>query len=119
MSESAWAYRITVGRIEGVDLSGFKVEAVDGSIGKVDKHSDEVGSAYLLVDTGPWIFGKEVLLPASTVTGIDVEEERIHVGLTKEQIKDAPEFVRDEHLQDTDYRNLLGGYYGLIPHGWR
>ncbi|MER7823013.1 MULTISPECIES: PRC-barrel domain-containing protein [unclassified Streptomyces] len=118
MSENVWAYRVTVDRITDVDLSGYKVEAADGSIGKVDKHSDEAGSAYLVVDTGPWIFGKEVLLPAGTVTGIDVEEKRIQVGLTKEQVKDAPEFIRDQHLESTDYRQLLGGYYGIIPPRW-
>ncbi|MEU6315969.1 PRC-barrel domain-containing protein [Streptomyces sp. NPDC047014] len=115
MTENAWAYRITVGRITDVDLSGYKVEATDGSIGKVDKHSDEAGSAYLVVDTGPWIFGKEVLIPAGTVTEIDVEQERVHVGLTKEQIKNAPEFTRDQHLQDIEYRQQLGGYYGFMP----
>ncbi|MFG2989204.1 PRC-barrel domain-containing protein [Streptomyces sp. NPDC048257] len=119
MSENVWDYHITVGRLEDVDLSGYKVEATDGSIGKVDKHSDEAGSAYLVVDTGPWIFGKEVLLPAGTVTAIDVEDERIHVALTREQVKDAPEFVRDQHLQDVDYRQLLGGYYGFVPPRWR
>ncbi|MFD9408163.1 PRC-barrel domain containing protein [Streptomyces sp. NPDC059989] len=115
MSENVWAYRVTVDRIADVDLSGYKVEATDGSVGKVDKHSDEAGSAYLVVDTGPWIFGKEVLLPAGTVTGINVAEEKVHVGLTKEQIKNAPEFVREEHLQDRDYRQQLGGYYGVLP----
>ncbi|MFB6615068.1 PRC-barrel domain containing protein [Streptomyces sp. NPDC085524] len=115
MTENIWVYRATVGRIADVDLSGYKVEATDGSIGKVDKHSDEAGSAFLVVDTGPWIFGKEVLLPASTVLGIDTEDEKIHVGLTKEQIKSAPEFIRDKHLQDESYRHELGGYYGGLP----
>ncbi|MCX4633001.1 PRC-barrel domain-containing protein [Streptomyces sp. NBC_01443] len=115
MAENIWAYRITVGRITDVDLSGYKVEATDGSVGKVDKHSDEAGSAYLVVDTGPWIFGKEVLLPAGTVTGIDADEKKVHVGLTKEQIKNAPEFVRDKHLQDQDYHQQLGRYYGVLP----
>ncbi|MFI1648451.1 PRC-barrel domain-containing protein [Streptomyces avidinii] len=118
MSENFWAYRLTVGRLADVDLSGYKVEATDGTVGKVDKHSDEAGSAYLVVDTGPWIFGKEVLLPAGTVTGIDVEEKSIRVALTKEQIKNAPEFVRDVHLQDADYREALGGYYGFFPPRW-
>jgi hypothetical protein len=39
------------------DLSGFSVEALDGSIGKVDEASNDVGASYLIVDTGPWIFG--------------------------------------------------------------
>ncbi|MFE3791349.1 PRC-barrel domain-containing protein [Streptomyces goshikiensis] len=117
MTENAWGYRETSGRLEGVDLTGYKVEAEDGSIGKVDKHSDEAGSAYIVVDTGPWIFGKEVLLPAGTVSRIDATEEKIYVELSKEQIKSAPEFIRENHLDDTGYREQLGSYYGLGPFG--
>ncbi|KPI02688.1 hypothetical protein OV450_4611 [Actinobacteria bacterium OV450] len=112
MTDDVWGYRETSGRREGIDLTGFKVEAADGGIGKVDKHSDEAGSAYIVVDTGPWIFGKEVLLPAGTVSRIDVEDERIYVDRTKEQIKNAPEFHREKHLQDPGYRGDIGTYYG-------
>ncbi|MER7676989.1 PRC-barrel domain-containing protein [Streptomyces sp. NPDC096934] len=112
MSDNVWGYRETSGRLEGADLVGYKVEAVDGSIGKVDKHSDEVDSSYLVVDTGPWIFGKEVLLPAGTVIRIDTDDREIYVDQTKEQIKNAPEFERDKHLGDADYHRQVGGYYG-------
>ncbi|MER7621830.1 PRC-barrel domain-containing protein [Streptomyces sp. NPDC126503] len=113
MTEHVWSYRPTAGRTAGTDLTGYRVEATDGAIGKVDKHSDEAGDAYLVVDTGPWIFGKEVLLPASAVVRVDPEERTIHVDRTKEQIKDAPEFHREKHLEDPDYRTRLGMYYGL------
>ncbi|MCY0928920.1 PRC-barrel domain containing protein [Streptomyces sp. H27-H1] len=113
MTEHAWSYEPTAGHLAGMDLTGYKVEATDGSIGKVDKHSDEVGDAYLVVDTGVWIFGKEVLLPASTVVRIDTEDHKVFVGRTKEQIKDAPEFHRDKHLGDAGYREELGTYYGM------
>ncbi|MFF4098772.1 PRC-barrel domain-containing protein [Streptomyces sp. NPDC001903] len=104
----------------GTDLTGYKVEATDGTIGKVDKHSDEVGDAYLVVDTGVWIFGKEVLLPASTVVKVDPEDRKIFVDRTKEQIKAAPEFHRDKHLGDAGYRAELGTYYGTgAPFGGR
>lgn len=112
MTEHVWSYQPTAGHLTGTDLTGYKVEATDGVIGKVDKHSDEVDDAYLVVDTGVWIFGKEVLLPASTVVRIDPEEKKIFVNRTKEEIKDAPEFHRDKHLGDTGYREELGTYYG-------
>ncbi|MEW2412997.1 PRC-barrel domain containing protein [Streptomyces sp. NPDC046866] len=116
MDGNVWAYRVMVGRITDVDLTGFKVEAADGGIGKVDKHSDEVGDAYLVVDTGPWIFGKQVLLPAGTVTAIDTEAKEVRVGLTKEQIKNAPRYIPEELLHpDREYRSRIGGYYGMIP----
>jgi uncharacterized protein YifN (PemK superfamily) len=111
MSDSIWGYRSTTGHIAGTDLTGYKVEATDGSIGKVDKHSDEVDSAYLVVDTGVWIFGKHVLLPAGTVQRVDQTERKIHVALTKDQIKDSPEFDKDKHTGDTGYHEQVGGYY--------
>ncbi|MFD9338472.1 PRC-barrel domain containing protein [Streptomyces sp. NPDC060028] len=112
MTEHVWSYKSTSGHLAGAELTGYKVEATDGGIGKVDKHSDEVGDAYLVVDTGVWIFGKEVMLPASTVVSIDPEARRIFVDRTKEQIKDAPEFYRDKHLGDATYREELATYYG-------
>lgn len=112
MNVNVWNYRETSGRPEPIDLSGFKVEAADGDIGKVSKHSDEVGSSYIVVDTGPWIFGREVLLPAGTVIHVDVQEEKIYVDRTKDQIKAAPEFFSEKHAGDTDYYSRIGGYYG-------
>ncbi|GGZ72805.1 PRC-barrel domain-containing protein [Streptomyces subrutilus] len=122
MTENVWTYPSTSGHLAGTDLTGYKVEATDGGIGKVDKHSEEVDDAYLVVDTGVWIFGKEVLLPAGTVTRIDPAEKTIHVNRTKEQIKDAPEFHRDKHLGDTQYREEIAVHYSTGgpfggPHG--
>ncbi|MFG2386266.1 PRC-barrel domain-containing protein [Streptomyces avermitilis] len=111
MSDSIWGYQPTTGHIAGTDLIGYKVEAADGSIGKVDKHSDDVNSSYLVVDTGVWIFGKHVLLPAGTVKTVDQAERKIHVDLTKEQIKDSPEFDKDKHIGDAGYHEHVGSYY--------
>ena len=61
----------------GRDLSGFSVEAVDGSIGKIDEASNEVGQAFVIVDTGPWIFGKKVMLPAGVIRRIDEADEKV------------------------------------------
>ncbi|MEV6261483.1 PRC-barrel domain-containing protein [Streptomyces sp. NPDC051784] len=111
MSDNLWGYQPSSGHTAGADLTGYKVEATDGTIGKVDKHSDEVGSAYLVVDTGVWIFGKDVLLPAGTVKAIDLESHTVHVDLTKAQIKDSPEFDKHKHADDPGYHAQVGGYY--------
>jgi hypothetical protein len=100
------------------DISGFHVEALDGSIGKVDEATYDVGRSRIVVDTGPWIFGKKVILPAGIVTGIDETQEQVFVNHTKEQIKNAPEF--DEALvADEAYRANLGSYYGPGGSGYR
>jgi hypothetical protein len=104
-----WTYReTTLGMME---LTGFEVEAKDGSIGKIDEASNEVGASYIVVDTGPWIFGKKVLLPAGVIDRMDTEEEKAYVDLTKDEIKNAPEFDESRY-RDMEYRDELGGYYG-------
>lgn len=112
MQNSMWGYQGEAGYEAGTDLTGFTVEAADGSIGKVDKHSDEVGAAYIVVDTGMWIFGKHVLLPAGTITSVNALERTIHVDRTKDEIKNSPEFDKDKHVGDENYQQELGGYYG-------
>ncbi len=74
------------------NLVGYHVEARDGTVGKVDEATEEVGSSHIVVDTGPWIFGKKVLLPADSVQRIDADGRTVHVDFTKEQIKDSPEY---------------------------
>jgi hypothetical protein len=95
---------------ETPDISGFKVEASDGSIGHVDEHTYETGASYLVVDTGPWIFGKKVMLPAGVIREIDLDEETIYVDRTKEEIKNSPEF-NEITYRDEPYRSDLGDYY--------
>ena len=65
MQRDIWTYEIDV--TEPMDVTGFHVEAADGRIGKVDEATYDVGSAYVVVDTGPWIFGRKVVIPAGTV----------------------------------------------------
>jgi hypothetical protein len=97
----------------GTDLTGFDVEAVDGSIGSVDEATAEIGGSYIVVDTGPWIFGKKVILPAGVIHRVDLDENKIYVDRTKDEIKAAPEFDEDR-LADDAYRGELSGYYGDI-----
>ncbi|GIF09980.1 PRC-barrel domain-containing protein [Actinoplanes teichomyceticus] len=97
------------GRI-GVDLVGYRVEAIDGHIGSVDQASYDVGSAYLVVDTGPWIFGRKVLLPAGTVQNVDQAGRKVYVDRTKDQIKASPEYDKDT-FETAMYREQVGAYY--------
>jgi hypothetical protein len=104
-----WAYRDTTWGT--TDLVGYSVEALDGSIGKIDDASNDVGAGYIVVDTGPWIFGKKVLLPAGVIDSVDVDEACVYVQRTKDEIKNAPEYDPDR-ADDDAYRNEFGSYYG-------
>jgi hypothetical protein len=103
-----WTYDIEVSQR---NLTGFSVEALDGGIGKVDEATSGTGSSFIVVDTGPWIFGKKVMLPAGVVGNVDLDTETVFVNRTKDQIKNAPEFDEDRY-QDVGYRDELGSYYG-------
>lgn len=105
-----WNYREDSGFSPDTDITGYKIAAVDGDIGKVDEATYEVGSASIVVDTGPWILGRKVLLPAGVVQRVDTADEKVYVDRTKDQIKDSPEYDPDSG-NDPEYRNKLGDYY--------
>ncbi|WP_258069858.1 PRC-barrel domain containing protein [Arthrobacter sp. SX1312] len=90
---------------------GYPVHASDGDIGKVDEASNAVDESSIVVDTGPWIFGRKVILPAGTIQRVDDADEKVYVDLTKTQIKDSPE-LDNATADDPAYRDQLGTYYG-------
>jgi hypothetical protein len=93
-----------------MNLSGFAVEATDGEIGAVDEKTYQVGTDALVIDTGPWIFGKKVLIPAGLISRIDELDRRIFLTCTKERVENAPEFD-ESRWHDQAYRDELGTYY--------
>jgi hypothetical protein len=111
MQVDLWTYEIVLP--DTTDLEGFDVEATDGSIGKVDEATFDVGSSYIVVDTGPWIFGKKVLLPASAIHRLDMDARKVFVRLTKDQIKNSPEFDENTY-RSPEYRKSIGSYYGAM-----
>jgi len=111
-----WTFRTR--SVLGMDIAGFTVEAIDGKIGKVDEATQEAGGSYVVVDTGPWIFGKKVLLPAGVIQDVDLDTETVFVNRTKDEIKSAPEFD-EKRYREEDYRNEVGGYYGPGGRGYR
>jgi hypothetical protein len=95
------------------DLTGWKVESVDGQhLGKVDEANSETSSSCLVVDTGFWIFGKKRMIPAGVVQRIDPDDEIVYVSMTKDQIKDAPDYDPERHQADeAGYHRDVGEYY--------
>ena len=109
-----WTYgdvgTIGVDATQKLDLTGYSVEAIDGGIGKVDEATYETSRSYIVVDTGPWIFGKKVLLPAGIIDRVDPDSETVYVNRSKDEIKNAPEFDEASYRDET-YRTQVGGHY--------
>lgn len=95
---------------EAPRLVGFEVEALDGSIGVIERTIGSAGSASLVVDTGFWNFGKKRMVPAGMIDSIDLIKRKVVLNMTKEQIRAAPDFD-ESRSKDAAYRALLGKYY--------
>ena len=89
-----WSYRDSTW-VQAGGLVGYDAEATDGSIGKVDDETDDISGSYLVVDVGFWIFGRQRLIPAGAVTEVDHDSKTVRVSMTKDQIKNAPDYDDD------------------------
>lgn len=110
-----WAFR---GVPTTVDLEGYSVEAPDGSIGTIEESTAKRRQNYLVVDTGPWIFGKRVLLPAGVVERIDTAEEKVFINRSRDEIKNAPEYDPEYGVSEP-FRQRIGSYYAAQGVGTR
>ena len=110
MYTDLWTYREPMAVPTGT-ITGFQVEAMDGKIGHIDEASAEAGAGYIVVDTGPWILGRKVMIPAGAITHVDLDEQTVMLALSKDQIKSSPEYDPMKGMKDTAYRGELGDYY--------
>jgi hypothetical protein len=110
MTSDMWVYPGDDPTWGHVDMTGYKVVAVDGEIGTVESSIPRAGSACIVVNTGPWILGKSVMLPAGIIERVDSDAEKIHVARTREQVKRAPEYD-PSRADDSGYREELGRHY--------
>ncbi|MEI2764409.1 MAG: PRC-barrel domain containing protein [Dermatophilaceae bacterium] len=107
MNATMWSY--PPGAVAS-DLVGFHVQAQDGAVGSIDETSMEIGRAYLVVDAGPWIDRRRVMLPAGMVSAVDPHQRVVYVERTKHQIEHAPE-LDESTYREPAYAAELSGYY--------
>src|SRR6266508_5022629 len=86
----------TAGELAG-ELKGVTIQATDGDIGSVqdlyfDDHSWTV--RYLVVDTGTWLPGRQVLISPFAFRAIS-GASRLQTTLTKDQIENSPSIDTD------------------------
>jgi sporulation protein YlmC with PRC-barrel domain len=75
-------------------ISGYHIQTSDGEIGHItDFIIDEKGWTIrdLVIETGHWYSGKEILIPSSKVKQISYEETKVFVSLTKKDIQRTAE----------------------------
>ena len=92
-------------------LKGYKLESLDGEIGKVDEfYFDDRHWAvrYLVADTGNWLTGRQVLISPYALVAVTREKQHIVIDLTKKQIEGSPSLDSDKPVS----RQFEEAYYG-------
>ena len=100
------------------DLKGFGLKATNGEIGSLRQvyFSDRSWLIrYLVVRTGRWLFGREVLIVPSVIQRLDDENKMIEVSLTLDQIKNCPP-VEKQLPVSRHYEQEYYNYYGWEPY---
>ena len=95
------------------DVTGYHIEAADGEIGHVEDFviDDETWAIrYLVVATRNWWPGKKVLISPQWIERVSWTESKVFIKLTREAIKQSPEFT-EESLITRDYEAGLYGHY--------
>ena len=90
------------------DLVGFRVDGCDGEAGRISYLSFE--RDYMIVDTGRWLFGRRVVVPTSLVEYVDDANKRVSVPVSKDDVKDGPQYEPVRGF-DPDYADELRLYY--------
>jgi hypothetical protein len=106
-------------------LKGLAIHALDGELGTVEEFyfDDETWTIrYLVVNTGGWLSGRQVLISPISVLRVDWEKKRVDVALTKMQVEHSPNIDTHQPVSrqhEADYSAYYGyNYYWGGPFMW-
>ena len=99
-------------------VTGYYIEASDGEIGHLDGFvvDDEAWAIrYIEVATRNWWPGKKVLVSPAWIERVSWTDSKVYVGLSREAIKNGPEYVESTPIT-REYENRLYFHYGRPPY---
>jgi len=100
------------------EMYNYTISALDGEIGNVrDFYFDDETAyiRYMIVGTGKWFLGKQVLLSPRALLEADWATQTLSVNMTKEQIKNAPDIDVSKPVARKIER-ILFKYYSWLPY---
>lgn len=100
------------------EVTGYHIHATDGEIGHVEDFAIEEDSSairYLMVDTRNWWPGKIVLIAPNWLRQISWGERAVYIDLSREQIRNSPEYDPSTGIR-RQYEERLHGHYGYPPY---
>jgi hypothetical protein len=92
---------------------GYYIQATDGQIGHVEDFVIDTAAwqiRYMVVDTRNWWPGKQVLVSPGWIDQVQWNTEQVTVDLSRQQIKNSPEFDASVPL-DREYEVRLFAHY--------
>lgn len=101
------------------ELRGLEPAARDGTIGKLrEVYFDDARWVirHLVIDTGGWLGGRNVLVSPHSIERLDRENRRLRIALTRRQIEDAPGVETDRPVS-RQQEAALYDHYGY-PYYW-
>jgi len=101
------------------EIRGYHIEGTDEAIGHIQDCivDDETWKVrFLVVDTSNWWLGKSVLIAPHWASRISWKERKVFVDLSRQKIKDSPEW-NPEAAVNREYEARLYDYYGR-PVDW-
>lgn len=111
--------------INARNLKGAAIIARNGAIGEIDDFyfDDEKWTVrYLVVDTGAWLFRRDVLVSPISIEKVDEANNQVLVNLTRDQVKDSPDIDTQKPVSrqhETAFMNYYGyPYYWGGPYLW-
>jgi sporulation protein YlmC with PRC-barrel domain len=99
---------------------GYHIHATDGAIGHLENFViDDAswGIRYLIVDTRNWWPGQHVLVSPHAVQDIRWSEHKVHLNISREQVKESPPWDPLDII-DQAYVERLHRHYHWPGYGW-
>lgn len=101
------------------EVTGYHIQAADDEIGHVEDFIMEDGTwtiHYMVVDTRNWLPGRKVLVTPLWIKSVNWAESKVSVDLTRDQVKDSPEYDPTAPV-NREYEVRLYDFYGR-PKYW-
>jgi len=111
LEEKSWDPHL----ISTIDVRGHHIQANDGEIGHVEDFILDAKTwaiRYLVIDTKNWWGGKKVLISPRWIDKVSWDELKVFVNLSRERIKQSPEYS-DDFLLTREYEDQLHKHYDL------
>ena len=100
------------------DITELTLYGIDGQVGTVQElYFDDQNWAvrYLVVRTGGWLMGRDVLIAPIAITGIDDAEASMRIHLMKEQIEHAPSIENTQPIS-RQYEEAYYRHFSWAPY---